>query len=282
MGFFWKNSLLELEYFGRFFYIYFYLVSIFTIFNVLNIKSEKVIFVIIFSIILITYDPYLFGGYQEYLVFSTLLISSRFIYVLNFNKEIEYKKIFLIFFIMSTMMWFKDEGIFYFLIFGSLLIFLNKHSIKSKILLLSSILILIYFQQYLQKNIIGIYGFNVEFFGQRTLDQILNFNFMLIKSIAITKHLIIAFIKYPIWILILFSLLTIHLIDKKNTHLIKYFTYALLFNVLFIYGVYLHDPNPSEFILSVTLDRVIFQTSSFYILIFVIVLNKYQIFNLRI
>ena len=131
-AFFWKNSLLEYEYFGRFFYVYFYIISIFSILNIANIKSEKLVYIIIFLLILLTFDKYLFGGYQEYLIFSTLLISSRFITTINFNKTIDHNKIFFILFLMHILMWFKDEGIFYYLIFGSLLIFMQncKFNIK--------------------------------------------------------------------------------------------------------------------------------------------------------
>ena len=269
-AFFWKNSLLELEYFGRLFYVYFYLISIFTIFNVLKIKSEKITFILIFSIIFITYDPYLFAGYQEYLVFSTFLITARFIYMINFNKKIEYRKIFLILFIMSIAMWFKDEGTFYFLIFGSLLIILNKNSLKTKTLLILIILLTIYAQHYLQRNVIGIYGFNSEFLSQATINQLLDIKLLLIKFIAITKHIVISFIKYPLWIIILFSFT----FNKTYDFLTKYFLYAFILNIFFIYAVYLHDPNSYEFILSVTLDRVMFQTSGFYVLIFILMLNK--------
>ena len=280
-AFFWKNSFLELEYFGRLFYVYFYLISIFTIFNVLNYKSEKILFIMIFFVILLTYDPYLFAGYQEYLMFSTLLVASRFIFEINFSNKIEYRKIFLVLFTMSIAMWFKDEGMFYFLIFGTLLILMTKNSLKSKISLILMVLIVIYIQQFLQKNIIGIYGFNVDFLNERSLSQLLDINFILLKSIAITKHLFIAFIKYPIWLLILFSIFIIHINDKKSNSLTKYFTFSLIINILFVYTVYLHDYNPTEFILSVTLDRVIFQTSSFYILMIILILNKFKLIKTK-
>ena len=281
-AFFWKNSFLELEYFGRFFFVYFYLVSIFAIFNLSNFRSNKIIFLLIFSVIFLSYDPYLFSGYQEYLIFSTLLISSRFIYLINFDKKNEYRRTFLVLFVMSIMMWFKDEGIFYFLIFGSLIIFMKKNSLNQKIPIILSILLIIYIQQYLQEHIIGVYGFNVDFLSQRSLDQLLDFKFLLIKSFAISKHIIIAFVKYPLWILVLFSILLASKIDKKNYSLIKYFNYALILNILFIYAIYLHDYNPSEFILSVTLDRVLFQTSSFYILMFIFLLNKFKLINSKL
>ena len=72
LALFLKNSYLGLEYFGRFFPIFFYLISIFSIFNMLKIKSEKIIFILIFTIIYLTYDQYLFAGYQEYYIFSLL------------------------------------------------------------------------------------------------------------------------------------------------------------------------------------------------------------------
>ena len=86
----------------------------------------------------------------------------------------------------------------------------------------------------------------------------------------------ISFIKYPLWIIIIVSFLFINIFQKNS--LIKYFFYALILNFIFIYAVYLNDPspisNPSanellyEFVLKVTIDRVMFQTSGFYILIF--------------
>ena len=172
-------------------------------------------------------------------------------------------------------MWFKDEGAFYFLIFGSLLVLFNKDSLRSKIALISIIILVMFTQHYLQKNIIGIYGFNVEFLGQNTINQLLDINLILMKSIAITKHIFIAFIKYPLWLLVIFALI----FNKEKTYLSKYLTYAFILNILFIYAVYLHDPGAQEFILSVTLDRVLFQTSGFYILAVILMLNKNDLIN---
>ena len=179
-------------------------------------------------------------------------------------------------------MWFKDEGIFYFLIFGSLLVFMQHCKLNIKFYYLIGILFLIFIQHYLQKNIIGIYGFNTEFLSERVINQILNFKILVYKTILISKHIVMSFIKYPLWIIIIASFLFINIFQKIS--LIKYFFYALILNYVFIYAVYLNDPspisNPSEnellyeFVLKVTIDRVIFQTSGFYILIFLLLLNK--------
>ena len=271
---FWKNSYLELEYFGRFFPIFFYLISIFSIFNLLKIKSEKIIFILIFTIIYLTYDQYLFAGYQEYYIFSLLVASARFITIIDFTQKINYRKFFLIFGIMSLMMWFKDEGIFYFLIFASLLLFMINDSLIKKFILFSVILLMIVIQHYLQKNIIGIYGFHTEVMNEEILRQLLDIRGVLIEIMAISKHLLIGFIKYPLWFFIFISFgFFLTLKSKKNIYFL-YFFYAFILNILLIYAIYLREPGDVEFTLSVTLDRLLFQTSGFYLIIFIYMLNK--------
>ena len=280
-AFFWKNSFLQLEYFGRLFYAYFYIISIFTIFNILNYKYKILIFILIFSFVLITYDPYLLSGYQEYLMFSTFLIASRFIIITNFTKNIDYKKIYLILFILSALMWFKTEGVFYFLIFGCLLVYFQNGSLKIKIFTLSLILIIICSQIYLQKEVIGSFGFAIEPFSQGFLDQILDFKFITFKTLEITKHMIIAFIKYPLWIIIFFTIIFFGVTNYDKNYHFAFFLYALILNILFIYSVYLHDTNPDPIVLAVTLDRVMFQTSGFYIVMTIVILNKIKINSLN-
>ena len=282
-AFFWKNSLLQHEYLGRLFYIYFYIISLFTIFNSIKLESKKIIYILTFSLIIITYDRYLFGGYQEYLIFSTLLVASRFISTIKFKNNIEHNKIILILFFMSILMWFKDEGIFYFLIFGSLLIIMQKCEIKFKLLYLFGIIFLIFAQHYLQKNVIGIYGFSTEFLSQKVINQILDIKIIIYKTALITKHMLIAFLKYPLWIIIILSLI---FLKSFKVDYLRYLFYALILNFLFLYAIYINDPSPItkvstdgtellyEFVLSVTLDRVIFQTSGFYILLFLSILNS--------
>ena len=280
-AFFWKNSILQLEYFGRLFYIYFYLISIFTVFNIANFKSDKLIFILIFSLIFLTYDPYLFAGYQEYLIFSTLAISARFIFAINFIQKIDYRKIFLILFIMSLLMWFKNEGIFYLLIFGTLLIFFSNNSITSKLMLFILILSIIYLQKFLQENIIEIYGMNPQYFNSQIINHLSNFKLLIFNSIIITKHIFIASIKYPLWILIFFSFFLSDIFINNKKSFVKYLFFAFLLNILFIYSIYLYTPITSELILSVTLDRIMFQTSGFYIPVLIFLLNKTKLSNLN-
>ena len=166
---------------------------------------------------------------------------------------------------------------FFFLIFGSLLIYFQKSSFKKKILPLITILFLIYIQYYLQNNFIGIGAFAIEPFSQGFFDQIQDYKFITMKTLDITKHMVIAFIKYPLWIIIIFSFFCAKIFENKKNYHIKYFLYALILNVLFIYSVYLHDTNPDPIVLAVTLDRVMFQTSGFYLVVCVLILNKNRI-----
>ena len=274
-AFFWKNSILQLEYYGRFFYIYFYIVSVFTIFNLLNFKSDKILFLLIFITILITYDPYLFAGYQEYLIFSTLLIAARFIGLIDFNKKDEKNKIFLSIIIMSLLIWFKNEGLIYFLIFGSLLVILNQTTLNFKIYYFTTIFLIILIQYLLKKHVIGIFGSQHDLNMNEFIYLFYNFDLMILKLVTITKHLIIAMIKYPLWLITILLLFLIKIKTINDNLITRYFLYALILNLAIIYLIYLNiDQSSYKFFLRVTLDRLIFQTSGFYLYIFIYFLNK--------
>ena len=274
-AFFWKNSILELEYFGRLFYVYFYVVSIFTIYNILDFKSDKLIFILIFTTILLTYDSYLFRGYQEYLIFSTLLIASRFINLIDFREVNQNNRIFLIIIIMSLLIWFKNEGLIYFLMFGILLIISSKASLKFKSYYFMTILFVIFLQFLLKEHIIennkSTNSLNIKEF----IYLINNFELILLKILIISKHLIIAIIKYPLWLIVIIALFLTKFKNMNDNGIIKYFLYALILNLIVIYPIYMSfNSNSYEFFLRVTLDRVIFQTSGFYLIIFIYLLNN--------
>ena len=171
-------------------------------------------------------------------------------------------------------MWFKNEGIFYFLIFGTLLIFLSNNSITPKFLLFILVISIIYLQRYLQGNIIGINEINPYYINDQILVHLLNFKPLLFQAVAVTKHIIIATLKYSLWVLIFFSLFFSNIFKNRNKTPDKYFFFAIVLNFLFIYSIYLYAPITNEHILSVTMDRIMFQTSGFYIPILIFILNN--------
>ncbi len=269
---FWKNSFSELEYFGRFFYVYFYVVSIFLIVNSLKLKNKFFELSIILFFILITFDPNLFAGYQEYLIFSSLIFASRYILMINFENKINYKFIFLILLTLYTNCWFKDEGLVYFLIFGIIFILFLNISSGSKVLLTIFTISLFIVQYFLQKYVIGIFDFPQKISLSLIFSELVNIKILLTKISKMLIHSLIAFVKYPLWIIIIISIIfhffTIKKIDKK----IKYFLICLSLNLLFVFTIFFTFRS-FDFMLKVSLDRIFFQTSGFYIVLVLLFLK---------
>jgi len=275
---FWNNSFLGLEYFGRFYYVYLYVVSIFLILKISNIKNDYVNIFLIFFFILLTFEPYYFGGYQEYLIFSTLIIASRYIYIYNLTDKKNIKLIFLILLILYINCWFKNEGKLYFIIFSSTFIYLANIQKYEKLFFIFLIIFLILIQNILQNYLINT-GFSVQ------LDYLINvlkyFNdiqLLLIKLFKISLNFMIVFIKHPLWIIIFLSTLIQVFLLKKIDPNTKYFSICLGLNLFSIMGIYA-TTNNIDLILKVTLDRVLFQTSGFYLVIFISLLNNKKIYN---
>ena len=82
--------------------------------------------------------------------------------------------------------------------------------------------------------------------------------------------MLIAFIKYPIWILIILCFaFAIFTKEIKETYLKKIILFGIL-NILLIYGVFLTTTSNFEWLVKVTLDRMVFQTTGFYLILIVI------------
>lgn len=262
-AFFWKNSFLELEYFGRYFYVYFYIVAIFLFFNSFNLKNKIIKLFILLFFILITYEPYLFAGYQEFLIFSSLIFASRYISLIDF-KKINLKLTSLILLILYTTCWFKDEGIIYFLIFSSILVVFLNISNLSKISFIFCIIGLLIFQYLLQKYLIGIYDFPQKVSISDIFYDLTNFKILFTKLFKILMHCLIAFIKYPLWLIICICvLIQLFFTNRIDVHS-KYFLVCLFLNLAFIISIFFTFKN-FDFMLKVSLDRLLFQTSGFYL-----------------
>ena len=272
-AYFWKNSLLELEYLGRFFQSYFYVVSIFLLLNLLKRLSDNLKVLFLLFIILITFEPYLFAGYQEYLIFSSLIIALRFINLINFNNHLNYKIIIFILLIFYTLCWFKDEGLIYYLIFSSTLIFFLNSPTKNKILFVILLIFLWVVQYLLQKYLIGIYDFPQKISLAEIYNDLINIKIFITKIYKITLHILISFIKYPLWLLSIFSIIGLIFLKVKLDKTLQYYLSCLFFNIGFIYAIFFTFKN-LDFFLKVSLDRLLFQTSGFYLIFLILILNK--------
>ena len=277
-GYFWKNSIVQKEYVGRLTFIFFYVSSLFYLINLFkksNLDIYKLIFVIV--ILALTYDKKLFGGYQDYLIFSLLIIISKLLYLIINNDG---KKIFLetIFFLSAYILcWIKQEGFVYFIMTVFLLILFEKEK-RKKIFFSFSFFTLTCIYFFLKKF------FNTEL----SFDQKLNFNFLLTTNFSllieilktITYNLIIATFKYPIWMIILISII-LSLTEKRNNYQFRYFYIFLIMNIFFVYSLMIYTclnlKASCELISKVSLDRIIFQMSGFYLVFIIIFLANKKI-----
>ena len=281
---FWKNSFVNYEYVGRLFVIYLFTVSVFSLVNNLNTKLENIKTLLILFIILIGFEPFLLGGYQEYYLFSILIISSRLIFLLDF-KNLNHNLLILIILSFGLLLWFKDEGIFYFLMFSILLILNIKTFIKIKLFYCILIFSILLSSVFAQKILMGNYALpsgasNATFIEIRNLFQ--NPELIISKCLKIFEHLLIAFLKYLSWILILFSSICI-LFTKKFNDQSKYLFHCFILNFLFLFCSFMTFSMVSiDFVLRNALDRLLFQTSGLYIILFIYLLNDLRIFKNRI
>jgi len=273
---FWKNSYLGHEYLGRFFYVYLYITSIFLITDNLNLKNIFYKILLILFLIIITFEPYLLAGYQEYLIFSTLIIAARYISFFDFKNNRNYKFIFLILIILYLNCWFKDEGLIYFFIFSSLFILMINLNNHSKLMILSLIIILILIQYFLQKYIIGVYDFPQDISLKNLISDIINFKILIIKLSKIIFHIFVSFVKYPLWIVIFVPIIGKIFLKQKFNYNERYFLICLFFNLAFLIGIFFTFKN-FDFMLTVSLDRLLFQTSGFYLIFILISLNNLNI-----
>lgn len=284
-AFFWKNSLIQIEYFGRFFFVFLLLSCCFSLGQQLNEKFSN--FEKILISLLLTYlstNFFLLGGYQEYFLFFIFFIFGRLFFLYQSNIKFIKKKylIILILLTLNLFLWTKQEGFFYFIILNAAFLFhLKSHLYYKFLYFLSSLFLIFVFVK-----------IKIFFFGNVTFNENVNINelfkslfFLIIeyltnysfyeifyKILLITKYILISFIKYPIWIAIILATtaLTIkYKFFKKNFFFISYF----FLHLALIYLVYFKH-NDIDTLLPLTLSRLIFPISGLYIFLIVILLNK--------
>ena len=274
-GFFWKNSILQLEYFGRLILPFFYLSGIFFCISGLY-KNKNYLFKIFFLILIftLTLDYYLFGGYQDYFLFFELLIFSKIFYFYQREKHSNFYFALLILNLV-LILWTKQEGFFYNLILSLVFIIFCNKNYKIKFLFLIFILISIFLQIYLKNTLLGSFEFNEKILHDELIEY-LNLPHFFDTFLLISKHIIISVFRYPIWILIFLILFFSKLINKDND-LINYSIFYLVTFFMFIYAIYFQTRMDLDFLLPITIDRILLQGSGF--MIYPILLYCEKFFN---
>jgi hypothetical protein len=265
-GFFWSLSFVDSEYFGRLFYLFLFCYSFFVI-SKIN-KNQLINNIIFLILIFLFYEYKFFSGLQEILIFSFLILISKYFFLIsrkNNNNEILFLS--LIFLYSNLLIWIKSEGVVYFFIFLILLFAQNQILIKRKIFTASLFIIF-----YILKLII--YEISDLDNGQKTLynlEYILNLDFNIIfYKLA---NIFVWFFYYlsnniffSIFILLMFyEKFFVKKKDKKNSIYYKSLMIYLLFITIFIISAYIFRDMEIVYAIRTTMDRLIMTASGFFI-----------------
>ncbi len=263
-SFFWKNSLFNAEYTGRIFNILVYVLSICLLVDVKNQNLKRIFLISIF--LLISIDFFLMSGYQEYFVFSILIIIVYLYQRLIFTKN--NKLIFPIILFINISIWIKNEAAFFILfLFISVILndLLKSNRFKKEIIwLFIFFVIFLLTKYYIFYEIFG--KLNTGWVGYKfsEIDKILSIDYIFERSISIFSSILIALIKCKIYVL--FLLVALFNISKKNFKNCLPLLIFFLINIFFIYCIYFFTNDPDwRHYMSTTVDRLLFQTSGIYL-----------------
>ena len=254
----WKVSFLDNEYFGRIIYVFVYVVSILVVADKIS-KNIKLKIAFSITFFFLTYDKFLFGGYQEYLLFSFLIIIFNFLDKINLRK-ISFNQIIFITFSGYILIWIKNEGIFYYLFIILYLFYFVP--IRKKLLLLILFLSLILIRFALFYKLSGNLDLlNLGLFNDS--NNLINFSLtnFIGETLLISQHIIIAFFKYPIW-LIFFLSLFLKKMEKKEMYILYFGTVSLIF----IYAAFLSSKADLYWHVTGSLDRLVIQIFGFFMI----------------
>jgi len=263
-AFFWNLMSVQSEYFGRLFYVF---VLIFSLFYLCHdgLKDKFRNTIIFILLILLFYNYERFSGLQEILIFSYLAILSKY-----FSKlKILEKKYFIFFIILgcNLIIWLKVEGI----IYSSILILLlnftkqipNKHKIHSSIFFICLVIFKIIIYQFFNEKT----NFLVEASGHPYyLEYIYNLNIDLILNKL--KFIIPYLVYYSLNNVFFISgiLILIMLNFKKNSDdYIKIINSYFILNIIFIFTAYIFRDMEVEYSIKSTMERVVFTSSGFFV-----------------
>jgi len=268
---YWKFPFNYNEYFGRMSYVVIYLVSIFTFYFDLKINRVSKL-ILIFLTVLLTYEYSLISGLQEILIFSLILIATKFAY-LAFNEKDKNNQNNLILYILlitNAVCWIKNEGLILMLIFNFSL-FLIHIAKNIKIQLATGSLLVI--------AIRAIYLFyqEIDFESSEFQSTFSLTDFSLVGIFNDLKIMIfyigVYSLEIPIYLFFIPMIIWLFLQKDKNN---KVFNFIILFgilNFLFLIFAFLFNMTDVEWAARVSLKRVMFESAGFYLLPLLIIVS---------
>ncbi len=266
-AFFWSLPNFEYEYFGRLFYLFTFCIAIY--FITCSDKKNSVIQSILYLFLLILLFSYeRFSGLQEVFLFSLLLISSKILYDLNFDKK--FLNLLILLLIINLLIWTKSEGIVYSLIILSIILLNKKISFKEKV----NFFLIIIFLLCIKYLVYSVYNFETNS-QPYNVNQIFNitlesFIYRLEKIIIYSAYYSL---KNPLFVIGIFILIYLNF-NKINRLDLRNYNIFFTLNIFFIFGAYLLRDMEIIYSLKTTLERIIFTSSSFYIYLISLFINK--------
>ena len=225
-------------------------------------------------ILFIIYDYWHIRGSQEILVFSFLLICSKYLFLFVHEKKINNAHLLILFLSLNLLIWTKNEGIFFGLFILITLFIYSKVNLNFKILIFLLFLLLILnrfyiFDIYELKNSLA----DSDDIVFSNLFESLIKNFSLYNFYFISKNIFISAIKFPYIILSLFFMIALFVkVKLKEKHFFIFF--YLILNISFIYFVYFSVTPYFETVVITSLNRIMFESCAPYLLFPIIYLKK--------
>ena len=270
-AFFWKITNLHYEYFGRMFFLVIFCLSLFNFLGLTKLSKEKKIISLLFLILLI-YDYWHLRGTQEILIFSFLLICSKYLFNILFENKNDVYNIIFILLTLNLIVWTKNEGIIVSLLITSILFIFLKKNLKFRIILVLLFSLLVFLRFYIFK----IYGLNVDLSTDFDFQNIFNIffnNFSINNLLLISKYIIISFLKFPHVILSLICSVIVAF-DRKLFKKSLFLYFYLFTSILFIFFVYLSSDQNINRAVSTGSLRLMFEFSAPYLLFVVLLLKS--------
>ena len=271
-AFFWKISFSEYEYLGRLIYVFIFCLSVFSISEILKLSFIKQVLFASLNILLI-YNYNLFNGYQEIMIFSLVILSAKYSYLIISEKKLNIFYLIFLLLIFNALIWTKNEGIFISLFLFFNIFLFSKYKLKHKLISLFLLILLIA----LRLMIFKFYDFEISLqpdsYSNFSISEI--FNKISIDRLSIIYKYLIqsAFKNYLVLLSPLFILL--YFIKKKKFKNINFVLFYFVLNIIFINFAYLLTDLPIEFAAKSGTDRLMFEFSGYYLLFIIIYLNEF-------
>jgi len=271
-AFFWKNSYMQIEYFGRFVFIFLFVISFFSCFYNFQSYSKLTKCSLILILIYLTTDLLLLKGYQEYLLFFSFYACSRIFIIFERSvlSEENNNLFYLLLFGLTTniFLWTKQEGFFHFFIINAIFLIHSKIKFSYKFIYIFLLVALIIVFLFIKSYFFGHFHFHEDVIKPSLLEN-LKPNILVTKLLLITKYIFISIFKNPIWLVILFSTLFLFKTEAGIRYLKKNFFIVTFLFLEFglVYAIFIFQSADLKWLLPLTFSRVFFPISGFLIFI---------------